>query len=51
MEKKDQALEWLEKAYEDRNDQLIWLKGDPRVDPLRSDPRFVALIRKLGLDK
>ena len=51
MGKRDQAFEWLEEAYEDRNDQLIWLKGDPRMDPLRSDPRFVTLIRKLGLDK
>jgi len=50
MGKKDHALEWLEKAYEDKNDQLIWLKGDPRVDPLRSDPRFMTLIRKLGLE-
>jgi len=48
---KDHALKWLEKAYEDRSDQMIWLKGDPRLDPLRSDPRFKALIRKLGLDK
>jgi len=51
MGKKDQAFEWLEKAFEDRNDQLIWLKGDPRVDPLRSDPRFISLLKRLGLDK
>jgi serine/threonine-protein kinase len=51
MGKKDQALDWLEKAYKDRNDMVIWLKGDPRVDVLRSDPRFVTLIRKLGLEK
>ncbi len=50
MGKKNQAFDWLEKAYEDRNDALIWLKGDPRMDPLRSDPRFISLIRKLGLD-
>jgi eukaryotic-like serine/threonine-protein kinase len=51
MGMKGQAVQWLEKAYEDRNEELIWLKEDPRVDPLRSDPRFVSLIKKLGLDK
>jgi serine/threonine protein kinase/tetratricopeptide (TPR) repeat protein len=51
MGKKDQAFEWLQRAYEDRNDGLIWLKGDPRVDQLRSDPRFMALMKKLGLEK
>ena len=49
MGKKDRAIELLQQAYEERNDQVIWLKGDPRVDPLRSDSRFKMLIRKLGL--
>jgi eukaryotic-like serine/threonine-protein kinase len=51
MGKRDQAFEWLEQAYEDRNDGLIWLKCDPRLDPLRSDPRFTTLTKKLGLEK
>jgi TolB-like protein/Tfp pilus assembly protein PilF/class 3 adenylate cyclase len=36
----DQAFEWLEKAYEERSDLLVYLKVEPRLDSLRSDPRF-----------
>jgi tetratricopeptide (TPR) repeat protein len=46
---KDQALEWLEKAYEDRSELLTWLKVDPRFDSLRSDERFIKLLRRVGL--
>ncbi len=47
---KGNALEWLEKAYEDRSTQLIWIKADPRLDNLRSEPRFKAVIKRLGLE-
>ncbi len=50
MGKKDRAIDLLQQAYEEKNDQVIWLKGDPRVDPLRSDSRFIALVKKLGLE-
>ena len=46
---KDQAFAWLEKAYEERS--LIFLsnlKVDPLWDPLRSDPRFTDLLRRIG---
>lgn len=46
---KDQALAWLEKAYEARSSWLIWLGVDPVYDPLRSDPRFQALLRRMKL--
>ena len=46
---KQQALDWLEKAYEDRNWYMPWLKVEPRFDPLRSDPRFADLVRRIGL--
>ena len=51
MRNKDQVLRWLQRAYDDRNDELIWLKNDPRLDPYRSEPRFMKLIKKLGLEK
>jgi eukaryotic-like serine/threonine-protein kinase len=51
MGRKDKAIELLQQAYEEKNDQIIWLKRDPRVDPLRSDSRFIALIKTLRLEK
>ena len=45
------ALDLLEKAYEDRSDALTWLKVDRDYDPLRSEPRFIVLLKKVGLDK
>jgi tetratricopeptide (TPR) repeat protein len=48
---KDHALEWLEKAYEERDSQLIWLKLDPIYQSLRSEPRFVALRKKMRLGR
>ncbi|MCH8874801.1 hypothetical protein IH824_18910 [candidate division KSB1 bacterium] len=47
---KDQAFEGLEKAYEERTEQLIFLKVDPYWDILRSDPRFSALLAKMGFE-
>jgi len=46
-----QALDALERAYEIRDVQLVFLKDDPRWSSLRSEPRFVALMRKLKLDR
>ncbi len=46
---KEQTFAWLEKAYQDRSFWLIWLKVEPRFDSLRDDPRFVDLLRRIGL--
>jgi TolB-like protein/DNA-binding winged helix-turn-helix (wHTH) protein/Flp pilus assembly protein TadD len=46
---KDQAFEWLERAYEVRDDGLPWLKFDPGIRNLRGDPRYKALLRKMNL--
>ena len=48
---KDQALQWLEKAYEEHDDRLIFVITDPLIDNLRSDPRFDELTRRIGLPK
>ena len=45
----DQALNWLEKAHEERFNRLAYLKHEPVWDPLRSDPRFVDLLRRINL--
>lgn len=46
---KDAAFDWLEKAYEDHHPWLVMLEVSPKVDKLRPDPRFQALVRKLNL--
>ncbi len=46
---KDQAFDWLQKAYEDRSAGLLYLKVDPAFDSVRSDTRFVDLVRRVGL--
>jgi tetratricopeptide (TPR) repeat protein len=46
---KDEAFAWLEKAYAVRDKGLTSIKIDPCLDPLRSDPRFPGLVRRVGL--
>ena len=46
---KDEAFEWLERAYEGRNSWLPFLRIDPCIDPLRDDPRLDDLIKRVGL--
>ena len=45
---RDQALTWLRRAVEERNSEL-WLTTDPRFVSLRSDPRFLAILRLMKL--
>ena len=44
---KDRAIEQLNKAYDDRAGWIINLKVEPLFDPLRSDPRFAELLRRM----
>jgi TolB-like protein/DNA-binding winged helix-turn-helix (wHTH) protein/tetratricopeptide (TPR) repeat protein len=46
---KEQAFLWLEKAYDERTNSLAYLKVAATWDPLRSDPRFADLVRRIGL--
>ena len=45
----EQALAWLEKAYAERSSWVVWINVEPRFDPLRSEPRFVSLLRRMRL--
>jgi tetratricopeptide (TPR) repeat protein len=47
----DEGFEWVDKAYEARDYWLCYFKVEPRVDIVRSDPRYLALLKKIGLDK
>lgn len=44
------ALDWLEKAFAQHDQTLVWLKVHPRLDGLREHPRYRELLRKMGLD-
>ena len=46
---KEQALSFLEKAFQDRSNGLIFMGVEPELDPIRSDPKFIALERELKL--
>lgn len=48
IDEKDQAFVWLQRAYDERDPQITGLLLDPFMDPLRSDSRFHALVRKVG---
>ena len=47
---KRRAMEWLEKAYDERSVSLNLLKVSPAFISLREDPRFVAMVRSLGME-
>lgn len=48
---RDVAFDLLDEAYADRDSKINQLKTNPIYDPLRSDPRFAALLKKIGLEK
>ncbi|MFN0108788.1 MAG: tetratricopeptide repeat protein [Blastocatellia bacterium] len=48
---KDQAFEWLEKAFQAKSEELMFIKVDPKIDSLRSDTRFKDLLRRMRLSE
>jgi TolB-like protein/DNA-binding winged helix-turn-helix (wHTH) protein/Tfp pilus assembly protein PilF len=51
LRRKDEGFAWLDRAYRERADLLVYLKVDPRLDPVRDDPRFGDLLRRVGLPR
>ena len=47
--RRDESFEWLEKAYQERRQRLGYLKVDPVYDSIRGDPRYLDLLRLIGL--
>jgi TolB-like protein/Flp pilus assembly protein TadD len=45
---REQVFAWLERAFEERAGFLAYLKVEPMLDPLRDDPRFASLLRRIG---
>jgi Tfp pilus assembly protein PilF len=48
LDERDQAFAWLEKAYQDREPRMTFLKVEPKWNNLRDDPRFQDLVRRVG---
>jgi len=46
----DEAFVWFERAYQKREGILQWLRVHPFFDPVRDDPRFKDLLRRVGPD-
>jgi hypothetical protein len=42
------ALDFLDQAYAASSESLVWLKIDKIYDPLRTEPRFIALMKRLN---
>jgi hypothetical protein len=49
LDQKDEAFRWLDKAYDERSVRLINIAVHPRFASLHSDPRFAALLQRIGL--
>jgi hypothetical protein len=47
--KPDQALDWLERCDSVRNENIILIKVDPEFASIRSEPRFQAILKRIGL--
>ena len=47
--RKDQTLAWLEKAFKEHDGSMVYLNVDPVFDSIRSEPRFIELLKKMGL--
>jgi DNA-binding winged helix-turn-helix (wHTH) protein/tetratricopeptide (TPR) repeat protein/TolB-like protein len=46
---RDRAIDWLEQAYQDRSTYMVYAKVDPLLESLRSDQRFIALLKRMDL--
>jgi TolB-like protein/Tfp pilus assembly protein PilF len=46
---KDKAFEWLDKSYESHDEAILWLKNHPMFEPLREDPRYKPMLKRLNL--
>jgi hypothetical protein len=47
LKETDPAFDWLERAYRERSARLAWLRINPRLNYLRSDPRYQDLLRRM----
>ena len=48
LHQNDATFAWLNRAFDERSNWLVWLRLDPRWDGVRSDPRFAGLVSRIG---
>ena len=46
----DRSIRWIQKAYEERSDYMVYLKTEPSVDGFRSNPRFQHLLKLVAAE-
>ena len=51
LDDKNHSFQLLDRCYEERSPWLVWVKTDPALDSLRSDQRYVDLLRRMGMPK
>ena len=44
----EEAMTWLRRGLDEQCDCMVWLKTEPWIDPLRVDPRYAALVKRVG---
>ena len=49
LKRAEETFQWLERSYKERSTNLLFLKVDPNLENVRGDPRFAALVRRIGL--
>ena len=49
LDDKERVFEWLNKAYEEHSAFMVYMNSDPRLKPLRPEPRFRDLLHRMGL--
>ena len=49
LDERERALDWIERAYDERRGWLVYLRVNAVFDPLRREPRFDALVRRMKL--
>ena len=50
LNERDKSLAWLERAYQERDPKMVFLKAEPKWKNLRDDPRFQQLLRRMGFE-
>jgi hypothetical protein len=45
---RETAMQWLRRGMEEQCDCMVWLKSEPWMDPLRVDPRYADLVKRVG---